>query len=111
MRAMRPPRKRAGDDHGVERMVPEVAAVLLLTLPLLLLGQLIPALAGRERVKNLVQAPRLPQPAGELAVRDLEAGRGLVALLDGRVASVFAHPAELDQRNVPDDARDVGRVL
>ena len=61
-------------------------------------------------MEDLVQAPRLAQPAGQLAVGDLETKRGIL-FLESRVTPVITQPSELNQGDVPDDARDVSGVL
>src|ERR1035441_6694710 len=71
--AVRQPRQGAGNDHGVKRVVAEVAPVLPGELRLLFRREVIPSFARRQGVKDLVETPGSTQTAGELAVCDLEA--------------------------------------
>ena len=76
--------------------MPQIAAILFGELLLFFFREFIPTLARRERMQNLVQAPRFPQPAGKLAVGDLETQCGIL-FFRRRVAAFVIQPAKLNQ--------------
>jgi len=95
MCAVRQPWQRAGDYNRVEGVMPQIAAILFGELVLLFIRQFIPTLARRQRMQNLIQAPRFAQATCELAVGDLKT-QSRILFLWRRVTAFVIQPAKLD---------------